>query len=158
MLQSRILCTSSEQTICRRGRIMSVGRYLLRSDSRVSTASVICLFVPLYFRQLSQELSVKIKMVLGKFMVISVNPKISPISSNLLLSKGKNIVLLGISFISWKSTYIINFCDFHHFKHSKCHENRFPLSKLSCSLVLISFMLRHYKPKFINGTGKGKVI
>ena len=52
---------------------MSVGRYLLRSDSRVSTASVICLFVPLYFRQLSQELSVKIKMVLGKFMVISVN-------------------------------------------------------------------------------------
>ena len=48
---------------------MSVGRYLLRSDSRVSTASVICLFVPLYFRQLSQELSVKIKMVLGKLMV-----------------------------------------------------------------------------------------
>ena len=52
---------------------MSVGRYLLRSDSRVSTASVICLFVPLYFRQLSQELSVKIKMVLGKLMVFLVN-------------------------------------------------------------------------------------
>ena len=53
---------------------MSVGRYLLRSDRRVSTASVIfCLFVPLYFRLLSQELSVKIKMVLGKFMGISVN-------------------------------------------------------------------------------------